>query len=240
MCRRIYDGKFHRLRRDRQHGAKQLLCEYGGHGRAILQYRLDLVEETNGSVVGPFNYRLNKNEPQWLDAAKTQANPKYQECMGTQLSEVTDGTSNTALFSEIKRSTQANGGSSTNTSDLNDRVSNIYGVSTTSTSFLIKPLLPNCDTPTATGRVGYRGEQYYRQLVGMTNYSHTVPPNYTGSDCGDTAFVSAHIAARYHPGGVNASFADGSVKFIKSSTNLATWRALGTRAGGEIVSSDAY
>jgi prepilin-type N-terminal cleavage/methylation domain-containing protein/prepilin-type processing-associated H-X9-DG protein len=43
-----------------------------------------------------------------------------------------------------------------------------------------------------------------------------------------------------HPGGVNFAFADGSVHFIKSSANPATYRALGTRAGGEVVSSDSY
>ena len=44
----------------------------------------------------------------------------------------------------------------------------------------------------------------------------------------------------YHPGGVNSLFADGSVRFIKSSVNGLTWRALGTFAGGEVVSSDQY
>jgi prepilin-type processing-associated H-X9-DG protein len=43
-----------------------------------------------------------------------------------------------------------------------------------------------------------------------------------------------------HPGGVNFAFADGSVKFIKSSIHLPTYRALGTRAGGEPVSADQY
>jgi prepilin-type processing-associated H-X9-DG protein len=43
-----------------------------------------------------------------------------------------------------------------------------------------------------------------------------------------------------HPGGVNFSFADGSVRFIKSSINLTIYRALGTRAGGEVISRDLY
>jgi len=43
-----------------------------------------------------------------------------------------------------------------------------------------------------------------------------------------------------HPGGVNFAFADGSVKFIKDTINPITYRALGTRAGGEITSADAY
>ncbi len=43
-----------------------------------------------------------------------------------------------------------------------------------------------------------------------------------------------------HPGGFNALFADGSVRFIKKSINELVWRALITRAGGEVVSSDSY
>jgi prepilin-type N-terminal cleavage/methylation domain-containing protein/prepilin-type processing-associated H-X9-DG protein len=47
-------------------------------------------------------------------------------------------------------------------------------------------------------------------------------------------------ASSYHPGGVNTLFADGSVRFIKNSVNGFTWRALGSIAGGEVISSDAY
>jgi len=44
----------------------------------------------------------------------------------------------------------------------------------------------------------------------------------------------------FHPGGVNFAFADGSVKFIKASIGDQAYQALGTRAGGEVISSDAY
>jgi len=43
-----------------------------------------------------------------------------------------------------------------------------------------------------------------------------------------------------HPGGANMLFGDGSVKFLKNSISLITYCALGSRAGGEVVSSDAY
>ncbi len=43
-----------------------------------------------------------------------------------------------------------------------------------------------------------------------------------------------------HPGGVNLLLGDGSVKLIKDSINLQTWRALGTRNGGEVLSSDSF
>jgi prepilin-type N-terminal cleavage/methylation domain-containing protein/prepilin-type processing-associated H-X9-DG protein len=43
-----------------------------------------------------------------------------------------------------------------------------------------------------------------------------------------------------HPGGANFLFADGSVHFLKSSINPIPWRALATRAYGEVVSADSY
>lgn len=51
----------------------------------------------------------------------------------------------------------------------------------------------------------------------------------------------AAITARsYHPGGVNALFGDGSVRFVKDSIHGNTWRALGSIAGGEVVSATDY
>jgi prepilin-type N-terminal cleavage/methylation domain-containing protein/prepilin-type processing-associated H-X9-DG protein len=44
----------------------------------------------------------------------------------------------------------------------------------------------------------------------------------------------------YHPGGVNAGFADGSVHFIKNSVNLVAFRGLLTLNGGDVVSADQY
>ncbi|HWE40558.1 MAG TPA: DUF1559 domain-containing protein [Isosphaeraceae bacterium] len=48
----------------------------------------------------------------------------------------------------------------------------------------------------------------------------------------------AAITSRsYHPGGVDALMGDGTVRFVKSSIAGATWRALGTVAGGEVIGS---
>jgi len=43
-----------------------------------------------------------------------------------------------------------------------------------------------------------------------------------------------------HPGGMNALFADGSVKFIKTSVNPPTWFGLQTMRSGEVISADSY
>ena len=43
-----------------------------------------------------------------------------------------------------------------------------------------------------------------------------------------------------HPGGVNTLFGDGSVHFIKNTTNPQTWIGLGSISAGEVLSSDSY
>jgi len=43
-----------------------------------------------------------------------------------------------------------------------------------------------------------------------------------------------------HPGGVNALFGDGSVRFIKDTINHTTWLDLNTIHGGEIIRADGY
>ncbi len=44
----------------------------------------------------------------------------------------------------------------------------------------------------------------------------------------------------YHPGGANVLMCDGSVKFLKDSTNMQTLWALGTRANGEVIDASSY
>jgi prepilin-type processing-associated H-X9-DG protein len=51
---------------------------------------------------------------------------------------------------------------------------------------------------------------------------------------------AAVTSRSYHPGGVNILLGDGSVRFVKSTIDGMAWRALGTVAGGEVISSDVY
>jgi prepilin-type processing-associated H-X9-DG protein len=43
-----------------------------------------------------------------------------------------------------------------------------------------------------------------------------------------------------HPGGANFGMTDGSVRFLKQSMSLMVQCALGSRNGGEVISSDSY
>ena len=70
-----------------------------------------------------------------------------------------------------------------------------------------------------------------------TSYYHVGPPS--SRSCMFPPLRISTTANSKHPGGVNVLLGDGSVKFVKDSINIQTWRAMGSRNMGEIISSDA-
>jgi prepilin-type processing-associated H-X9-DG protein len=54
------------------------------------------------------------------------------------------------------------------------------------------------------------------------------------------AAPSLHGAGSPHPGGFNAAFADGAVRFLKNTINRLTFRFLITRQGGEVVDASQF
>ena len=189
-------------------------------------------QEANFQLSGAFNVMLDTGAPATINGAN---NPNYQRVTSpVTIAAITDGTSNSAMFSEIIRSTSVN-----NTVDEvpQNSLLNVYGQASGFSTSLYTTV---CRTYSGL-RLRYRGQQYYRNLPATSNYSHTMTPNMASYDCSNSAYSCSHIASRsYHPGGVNTVFCDGSVRFVKSSVNAATWLALGTIKGGEVISADAY
>jgi prepilin-type processing-associated H-X9-DG protein len=77
---------------------------------------------------------------------------------------------------------------------------------------------------------------------GFCNYPYqNNPPCTNGGYTNSTPQTCLTFGSRSrHPGGVNALFGDGTVRFIKNSVSIVTWQAISTTKGGEIVSADSF
>jgi len=86
----------------------------------------------------------------------------------------------------------------------------------------------------------YGGMTWALSGFSQTWYNHVLTPNSTTPDCvaGDPEGLGAYTARSLHAGCVNVLYADGSVRPASNSIDLEIWRALGTVAGGENVSSE--
>jgi prepilin-type N-terminal cleavage/methylation domain-containing protein len=91
---------------------------------------------------------------------------------------------------------------------------------------------PNKKTP-----YYYDGSQPVEPAIG-TGYIDTDIISVNENDGGPT--FAAFTARSYHPGGVQILLGDGSARFVKSTIDGMVWRALGTIAGGEVVSADSF
>jgi prepilin-type N-terminal cleavage/methylation domain-containing protein/prepilin-type processing-associated H-X9-DG protein len=165
---------------------------------------------------------------------------------------VTDGTSNTIAFSESLIATDTlwlpwRGGISAPTGGQNyllDARTNLPALM--ADLQLCTQYFQTHQYPVGTNDKGFRWAMGGR---GITMFNTIVPPQSTlyqwggcRLDCGACGFAFGQYsnATSNHPGGVNVMMGDGSVRFMKSSINSQTWWALGSRNGGEVVSSDSY
>lgn len=92
------------------------------------------------------------------------------------------------------------------------------------------------------------GESWFLSGLHFTNYNHCSTPNRWADDCSFTKYIDsihdrfmidgAFSASSAHSGGVNVLMMGGEVRFIQDLVTLPIWRALSTRNGGEVISSD--
>ncbi len=77
------------------------------------------------------------------------------------------------------------------------------------------------------------GAPWLRPYHSTTAYFHAAPPN--SRSCMYPPGRIMTTAGSRHPGMVNLVLCDGSVRTVNDSVNIATWRALGTRDGKEVM-----
>jgi prepilin-type N-terminal cleavage/methylation domain-containing protein/prepilin-type processing-associated H-X9-DG protein len=232
---------------------KMFVCPSDGQTQAF---------NDGGTVFGGTNY--GSDDGDWYvfggfppaNYAGTPSRGAFAVNRARNLAEFTDGTSNTILFAEIK------------SFQFRLKCSSVGGTWTPYTVPGPTAALPpeyggggSCSAPSSTmhtrwsnGGVYHAGFSTAWPPNKKTTYNYTgtpvlTPPVNGGAVDADLISVNendggptygAFTARSYHPGGVNTLFADGSVKFVKSSVDGNTWRALGTVQGGEVIGGDSY
>jgi prepilin-type processing-associated H-X9-DG protein len=151
------------------------------------------------------------------------------------ITDITDGTSQTAMFSEHLRGGRLG---------INPRATNVIF------------LMPNQTTLAGTFQTcqGLNPQSALLMCLDMgecwamgedccTIYNHVSTPN--TYFCGGVPFVGGMTnmamdspPTSAHTGGVNVLFCDGSTRFMSEGISLTTWQALGTRNGGDIPGND--
>jgi prepilin-type processing-associated H-X9-DG protein/prepilin-type N-terminal cleavage/methylation domain-containing protein len=102
------------------------------------------------------------------------------------------------------------------------------------------PLTDSACAAAASGWLLNKGAGWWDGNYLNTLYNHYLQPNANRPDCIVYHNPGWKAARSFHPGGINALFCDGHVLFTKDSVDLRLWRAVATRAGGEVVPADAF
>ncbi len=165
------------------------------------------------------------------------------------LSTFTDGTSNTVIFSEwvkgvangsgkdgLGQTYRAGFDSSRHEGDVASGAWTLFNAEWDNAQL--------CQRQGLTRDWHWKGEWWIEGDRQM--YSHTQTPNRRACGYGNIGATGGRgditmiPASSNHPGGVNALFGDGSVKFIKSTINFNAWYGLATPDGGEIVGASDF
>jgi len=147
----------------------------------------------------------------------------------TTFAAITDGLSNTALFSERE---VADG----NNAIVSPKTDVFFSPLAPTTADQAAQMCQAVDIydlanqfPLFMGAPWINGQHVFQTITGPNTRS-----------CGFFTILRATMPpSSRHPGGVNVLFGDGSVKFVKDTVSIPAWRATGTRAGGEVISADA-
>ncbi len=152
------------------------------------------------------------------------------------LTDITDGTSNTAMVSEKLR---GNGTPNPNGHPPTD----MWRIPNTTTTDSTYAACQSVNPQTATPLTSFQGNSWVMGEMCCSTYNHVSGPNTL--TCAGIGFPGGmeNMAmdvppSSAHAGGVNILMCDGDVHFVTAAVSLPTWRAVGSRNGNEVLGSD--
>jgi prepilin-type N-terminal cleavage/methylation domain-containing protein/prepilin-type processing-associated H-X9-DG protein len=189
-------------------------------------------------VIGPTNYAA------CLGSGTTNGGPPFGSPLNadgmfravrpTRIADITDGLSNTACVSESLLGEGAENATGAAPGGP-DKVYAYLGYSGTAVND------GNCASATTWNGSNRRGFMWASGEIRCGTYNHYYKPNSPMYDCINNDPSAGYTASGFraarsrHSGGVNVLFGDGSVHFVSNSVDVATWRAMGTRANNDIL-----
>jgi prepilin-type N-terminal cleavage/methylation domain-containing protein len=188
-------------------------------------------------ATAPSNYRANEgNSHLFLESTTNTAVPRFNGPFGLNLknrmADLTDGTSNTVAFGERM---VGDFSITTATDAVDSYVLNGPTPVTQDEAYAICQAIDwtnlSLQYPVPTGVPWLAGGHQ------ATGYVHAVPPfsRHCLFPSNSTQNTPANSA---HTNGLNVCLMDGSVRFVSKTISIATWRALGSMNGGEVLGND--
>lgn len=178
----------------------------------------------DGARLARTNYRgifSGLNEGETAYGSNPQQTGFFAMGYGRRMSDISDGLSNTLAVTEYVASPGLM------------EFRNSFYTTRSGSQFLQVTLTPNSSSPDLL-------EPNPAQVPWGMWTMETNRPNLNLQVEGGPANPDSHFATARsrHPGGANVLLADGSVRLVRNSISLATWRAAGCINGGEILGSD--
>jgi prepilin-type N-terminal cleavage/methylation domain-containing protein/prepilin-type processing-associated H-X9-DG protein len=168
----------------------------------------------------------------------------------TSIADIIDGTTNTVAFGEALIGDGVSGinNGAERYTNLPWPASPTYGIGANqvgpAAATTVSTYITSCNAAVATLANQTNDAQSYWAAGRMGQgpiISMLTTPNSMNADCTYYEAQAGMYAMRSrHSGGINALMADGSSRFFKNSVNVITWWGLGTKALGEVLSSDSY
>jgi len=218
------------------------LCPSDPNPGSITPIALNGQQKVPGSFNYPYNTGLDRVTNSWNQNGPFYVASDWESFPTVKIANFTDGTSNTAIFSEwVKGPGMTPGPDGLGMVYQGQDANDIDGSKGPIVASQVEARICQASTVQQWGEKGS-----WWMYGGTSVYSHIVPPNQKACDHHDDTHqdirgsVTLVNPSSYHPGGVNMLFGDGSVKFLKSTVNYNAYCALATPAGGEVISADAY
>lgn len=185
----------------------------GGRNNYWTNYGTGVVVSLPGTTPGSTNYGMPMPNGPMYNSSRIK------------ITDILDGTSNTALMSE---KLIGDGSNAISTPDTDTYRPGTYPANEDEAYQFCQAADP---TNLAQQGKSFNGASWLAASNDTTYYFMSIPPNQRGCMYPPSRMASA--ANSRHPGGVHVLMCDGSVTFVSNSVALKVWRAIGTRAGKE-------